>query len=263
MILYSWLTAKKLIIIAVITFIAIAGLFWQAGVGLGLECQTLWWYDNDHQYCQQDEFCELDMYEGFHVFGTKEKCEAGQQLCSDGTFYGGCSADKPNYCDNGSLIDKCSVCGCANGKTCQSNGSCGQPPTAFIDTITPSSIAAGQLVSFEGRGTDTDGSVIGYSWRSSIDGQLSTESSFETSTLSVGSHTVYFKVQDNDGAWSDEVSASLSATQGQPPVLDSIGDKTVSEGGTLTFTVSATDPDEGTTLTYSISNFPQDKGGNF
>ena len=39
----------------------------------------------------------------------------------------------------------------------------------------------------------------------------------------------------------------------RPPVLDSIGNKTVSEGKSLTFTISATDPDGGT-LTYSASN---------
>jgi uncharacterized delta-60 repeat protein len=40
-----------------------------------------------------------------------------------------------------------------------------------------------------------------------------------------------------------------------PPVLDPIGDKSVNEGQTLTFTVSATDP-EGGLLTYSASNLP-------
>ena len=41
----------------------------------------------------------------------------------------------------------------------------------------------------------------------------------------------------------------------QPPVLTSIGDKTVNEGQTLVFTISATDPD-GDTLTYSAANIP-------
>ena len=33
-------------------------------------------------------------------------------FCSDGTEFGTCSANKPSYCYNGRLIDKCSVCGC-------------------------------------------------------------------------------------------------------------------------------------------------------
>jgi PKD repeat protein len=40
-----------------------------------------------------------------------------------------------------------------------------------------------------------------------------------------------------------------------PPVLKPIGNKTVDEGGTLTFTIFATDPD-GDTLTFSAGNLP-------
>jgi hypothetical protein len=41
----------------------------------------------------------------------------------------------------------------------------------------------------------------------------------------------------------------------RPPVLAAIGNRNVDEGGTLTFTVSASDPDGGT-LIYSASNLP-------
>lgn len=34
------------------------------------------------------------------------------QKCIDGTPYGECSTNKPKYCENGSLIDKASLCGC-------------------------------------------------------------------------------------------------------------------------------------------------------
>lgn len=44
--------------------------------------------------------------------------------CSDGTLYGQCSATKPKYCDNGSLVDKCSSCGCPANYSCQGDGSC-------------------------------------------------------------------------------------------------------------------------------------------
>jgi hypothetical protein len=36
--------------------------------------------------------------------------------CSDGTSYGQCSSNKPKYCNNGNLIDKCSQCGCSSGQ---------------------------------------------------------------------------------------------------------------------------------------------------
>ena len=47
-----------------------------------------------------------------------------EQKCSDGTPYNQCSTNKPSYCENGNLINKCSTCGCPSGKQCQSNGGC-------------------------------------------------------------------------------------------------------------------------------------------
>ncbi len=41
-----------------------------------------------------------------------------EQKCSDGTFYGQCSTNKPKYCDNGNLTDNCQLCGCPLGMTC-------------------------------------------------------------------------------------------------------------------------------------------------
>ena len=43
--------------------------------------------------------------------------------CSDGTFYGSCSLNKPQYCDNGNLVDRCYFCGCLSGY-CKIDGSC-------------------------------------------------------------------------------------------------------------------------------------------
>jgi hypothetical protein len=88
-----------------------------------------------------------------------------------------------------------------------------QPPAAIIDSITPDPAEQEKdTVSFTGHGTDPDGSVVAYNWSSSIDGQLSTSSSFTkpASDLSVGRHTIYFKVQDDDGAWSTEDTADLT-----------------------------------------------------
>lgn len=54
------------------------------------------------------------------------------QKCTDGTLYGQCSADKPKYCDNGILVNKCSTCGCPGNRLCQQNGSCLED--SFLDT---------------------------------------------------------------------------------------------------------------------------------
>jgi hypothetical protein len=87
-----------------------------------------------------------------------------------------------------------------------------EPPSAFIDDISPNPAEEGENVSFTGHGGDPDGYIDGYNWSSSIDGFLSDQASFNTSALSVGIHVIYFKVHDNDGAWSEEVSEILEIT---------------------------------------------------
>jgi hypothetical protein len=84
-----------------------------------------------------------------------------------------------------------------------------QPPTAYIDSVAPTNVAPGETVTFTGHGIDPDGTVGAYSWRSSRDGDLSTAASFSNSSLSPGTHTIWFKVQDNDGTWSNEVLATV------------------------------------------------------
>jgi hypothetical protein len=77
-----------------------------------------------------------------------------------------------------------------------------EPPTAKIVTISPTEAAPGETVSFRGSGTDDDGEVVAYVWRSDVEGELSRESTFETDSLSAGAHAIELKVQDNNGAWS-------------------------------------------------------------
>ncbi|WP_292353196.1 polysaccharide deacetylase family protein, partial [Methanomethylovorans sp. PtaU1.Bin093] len=56
--------------------------------------------------------------------------------------------------------------------------------------------------------SDTDGTIVAYLWTS--DGkEISTEASFSTSLLAVGTHTVKFSVKDDDGAWSAETTSTL------------------------------------------------------
>jgi hypothetical protein len=82
-------------------------------------------------------------------------------------------------------------------------------PVATIDSIDPGAIVVGDSVTLTGSGTDADGTVVGYEWTSSIDGLISTADTFTTSTLSIGTHTIQFRVRDNDGVWSALVSDLL------------------------------------------------------
>jgi len=62
-------------------------------------------------------------------------------ICSDGTAYNQCSAEKPKYCVNGNLIDNCSICGCSSGYTCNAtSGSCYIPSGGCTICISPSNI---------------------------------------------------------------------------------------------------------------------------
>jgi len=88
-----------------------------------------------------------------------------------------------------------------------------QPPTAYQPTIYPNPASHGNSVSFSGSGSDSDGYIDGYSWISSIDDELSTSSEFSTTSLSIGTHTIYFTVKDNEGAWSAKKTTSLIINQ--------------------------------------------------
>src|SRR4029077_14306439 len=112
------------------------------------------------------------------------------------------------------------------------NGSGGPnaEPVATIGSITPNPVQLGQAITFTGSGTDIDGSIIGYKWRSWSSEILPSQSSFQTSGLPAGNHTIYFSVEDNQGAWSQEVSnvivitSSTSGTNSAPapglPTMD-------------------------------------------
>ncbi|MEZ5335634.1 MAG: hypothetical protein R2741_10540 [Methanolobus sp.] len=94
-----------------------------------------------------------------------------------------------------------------------------QVPTANIISISPNPVTEGNDVYFAGSGSDTDGEVTVYSWKSSLDGNISSSPGFSISTLSVGTHTIYLYVRDDDGEWSSNSSSSL--TINAVPVKDS------------------------------------------
>jgi len=95
----------------------------------------------------------------------------------------------------------------------------GQLPTAYIDTITPATPALGESITFTGHGTDPDGTIVGYKWRSSISGDLSNLATFQTSSLASGTHSIYFSVQDNQGNWSQETSTTITLSIIQATIL--------------------------------------------
>jgi parallel beta-helix repeat protein len=113
-----------------------------------------------------------------------------------------------------------------------------QVPTAYIlEPTTAVTEYYGENITFSGIGTD-DGEIVEYSWRSDIDGALSELAQFTKNNLKVGEHTIYFKVRDDYGEWSTEVSIDvtiLSNPTNNPPVADAGGPYTGYVNQTVTF----------------------------
>jgi hypothetical protein len=118
-------------------------------------------------------------------------------------------------------------------------------PVAYISSITPSGATEGEVVRFSGYGTDVDGQIVAYRWRSDRDGQIGTTAQFETTSLSVGPHVVFFMVQDNIGEWSEEVYATISILEYIPPPV------TVNSFITSATTITKGDS---VTLSWNVSN---------
>jgi hypothetical protein len=82
-------------------------------------------------------------------------------------------------------------------------------PKATIDSISPNPANEGDEVTFHGHGEDEDGEIESYSWESDLDGALGFKSTFTTSILSVGVHTITFTVKDDNETWSGPVEMSV------------------------------------------------------
>ncbi|MHC1728712.1 MAG: NosD domain-containing protein [Syntrophobacteraceae bacterium] len=79
----------------------------------------------------------------YHDTG-KTGCTHTCGICSDGTFFGECSNDKPKYCMEGTLIDDCVRCGCDTDNCNASTGACEAvpPPAGSVSAPQRSSPAA-------------------------------------------------------------------------------------------------------------------------
>ena len=105
-------------------------------------------------------------------------------------------------------------------------------PVSRIVSIAPNPAFKLDRVSFEGDGED-DGSIITWSWTSSIDGALSDQRNFTTTSLTPGNHTIYLKVRDDNGSWSNSDSRLLIVKEYSRPKqitdhsLDDIGSSTI------------------------------------
>jgi len=82
-------------------------------------------------------------------------------------------------------------------------------PAAVIGSIAPSHVNEGENVELIGEWSDFERDVVEYSWVSDLDGPLSSSEEFSTSTLSVGTHRISFRVMDGQGVWSDDAAGTV------------------------------------------------------
>ena len=111
-----------------------------------------------------------------------------------------------------------------------------EKPTAGIISISPSPALEGKEVMFDGFGDD-DGSIVKYVWESHLDGELynGTQDTFKTSELSLGTHTITLRVQDDDGAWTGPVTDSLKIHEKPTAGIISISPSPALEGKEVMF----------------------------
>jgi hypothetical protein len=137
--------------------------------------------------------------------------------------------------------------------------------------VTVNSVTEGNLLSQGGASTyfnagqinNTAGTVTGVFGAIISPGQtVATAGTFAVITMTAGSSggssalTLSNVVVGDSGGQSIPVTLNNSTvTVDRPPVLASIGNKTINEGQLLSFSISATDAD-GDTLTYSASSLP-------
>jgi len=99
-----------------------------------------------------------------------------------------------------------------------------QTPTAYIDSVIPNPSPKGQPVWFYGHGQDSDGNITWYEWTNSSNELLSIDSAFSFWSLPLGVQTIYFRVMDDDSAWSAKASVTVTIQpSNEPPVAEAGG----------------------------------------
>jgi PKD repeat protein len=131
-----------------------------------------------------------------------------------------------------------------------------------LDSIGPKSLAEGETLTFRIHATDVNlDSIILDTLNAPLNatfidsGNGSGSFIFAPDTTQAGIYYVIFIARDTSLADSEIVTITVTQWHNRPPVLDSIGPKTVLEGDSLKFVVTASDSD-GTIPLLSASNLP-------
>jgi VCBS repeat-containing protein len=121
----------------------------------------------------------------------------------------------------------------------------------------------GDPIQLQGEGTDVEADqvTLTYEWDFNYDGTTfdvdSTDRNPTVTYDTPGDYTVALRVRDKDGGVSEPSSAMVSVLPppNDPPQLTDVTDKIIHEGDTLSFTVTATDPNDDT-VTLDARDLP-------
>ena len=131
----------------------------------------------------------------------------------------------------------------------------------ILSNIGNKSVAEGAELRFTLFASDPDGDALTYSGSMSPSASGPTLSStsgifsWTPNSSQSGSYTATFTVADGKGGSDSETITITVANVNQPPVLSTVGSRTISEGSALNINLSASDAD-GNNLTYSVSGNP-------
>ena len=88
-------------------------------------------------------------------------------------------------------------------------------------SVSPNPASYNDRVYFYSNFSDSEGYIVQYSWSSSIDGLLSSNSNFSTDDLSVGNHIIVVRAKDSYGDWSENTTIELEIEDSySPPVVN-------------------------------------------
>lgn len=132
-----------------------------------------------------------------------------------------------------------------------------QPPSATIDSITPNPAIEGQTINFNGHGSDSDGSITAWEWYVA-ETKVSSSEDYSSSSYTLGTYNVKYRVKDNGGTWSSFASDTFTVSSddelNNEPVVYLLSPKdstTVFYGESIQFSGVGQDPDEGDTISFS------------
>lgn len=114
-------------------------------------------------------------------------------------------------------------------------------PYAIIDAITPNPVNESEEITFNGNFIDFENDIVEFYWESDIEGFLDNEEYFTYSGLSNGTHIIKFRVKDNYGIWSENVTDTVIINGIPRAIIKSISSNSVNENDTIWFNGSFID----------------------